>query len=190
MSAATSAAIERRPGAGRAALLVVLATESFFFATMLSAYFFLRANHPEWALPRNTPFALLFPAANFLLLLGSAGAVGLSNKAISRDEGAAARRWLGLGLLMGAVFIVGQIIDFRGAGLAPADPAFGGVFLALMGFHALHLLAGMGMLIIGWVRIRLGDFGAAHHETVTLGAWFWYFVVLVWAVLCVSLFLV
>jgi cytochrome c oxidase subunit 3 len=64
------------------------------------------------------------------------------------------------------------------------------VFFALMGFHALHLLAGMVILVICLIRAGLGDFTPSRHEAVTLGAWFWTFVVVVWLVLFAALFLV
>jgi heme/copper-type cytochrome/quinol oxidase subunit 3 len=44
--------------------------------------------------------------------------------------------------------------------------------------------------VICLIRAGLGDFAPSRHEAVTLGAWFWTFVVVVWLVLFAALFLV
>jgi cytochrome c oxidase subunit 3 len=58
-----------------------------------------------------------------------------------------------------------------------------------MGFHGLHVLAGVGFLIINLARTRLGDFSPTRYEAVELGTWFWYYVTVVWIVLFAALYL-
>ncbi len=59
-----------------------------------------------------------------------------------------------------------------------------------MGFHAVHVIAGVIMLVLLLWRTFLGDFTARRHIAIQIGAWFWYFIVAVWVVLFSALYLV
>ena len=91
---------------------------------------------------------------------------------------------------MGLIFIIGQFYDFSNAGLQVNDPSFGGVFFTLMGFHAVHVLAGVVFLALNYARANWGDFSSTRYEAVELGNWFWYYVTGVWLVLFVVLYLI
>ncbi len=191
MTASTATPARFRPGStAKVGLLTVIASEIFFFATALSAYFFLRLEHPEWSLPAHTPTGLLAPSLNTLLFLASALVIRHAQRAVAADRTQAATMALGVTFAMGLIFVGGQVFDFSQSGLKPDDAAFGGIFLALIGFHAVHVLAGMIYLGITLARARLGDFSAERHTSITLCAWFWYFVVAVWLVLFGALYLI
>ena len=59
-----------------------------------------------------------------------------------------------------------------------------------MGFHAVHVLAGVVFLALNYARAYLGDFSSARYETIELGNWFWYYVAGVWLVLFIVLYLI
>lgn len=180
----------RDDGRGRVALVLVIAAESVFFGTLILSYLYLRANQAGWPLSHPSVPALVVPSANTLLLVLSGATAWASERAIQAANDRRLRLGLILTVTLGLVFIAGQVFEFTRAGMHPGDQAFGGVFFALMGFHALHLLAGIVVLGICLIRAMLGDFTPSSHQSVTLGAWFWYFVVAVWLVLFSALFLV
>ena len=91
---------------------------------------------------------------------------------------------------MGLAFVGLQVLEFTRSGMRPNDQTFGGVYFTLMGFHALHVLGGVLMLITVLWRAFLGDFTPRRHIAVQIGSWFWYFVVGVWVVLFIALYLV
>jgi cytochrome c oxidase subunit 3 len=191
MTASTATPARFQPGStAKVGLLTIIASETFFFATALSAYFFLRLEHPEWFLPAHTPTGLLAPSLNTLLIVTSAVVIWRAQRAATSGRMPAAQAALGLTFILGLIFVAGQMVDFSQAGLRPDDSTFGGIFLALIGFHALHVLAGMIYLGITFARARLGDFDAQRHTSITLCAWFWYFVVAVWFVLFGALYLI
>lgn len=179
---------DSRPGSGRVALFVVLASESVFFATLIVAYIALRAQ-TAWPV-EHTLGRIAFPLVNTILLVLSAGTASIAGARLHREEARGLRAWLFGTLLLGGVFVLGQAAEFSHAGLRIDDQLMGGVFFTLMGFHALHVLAGMVVLALLWVRARLGDFSARRHEPVTLGIWFWYYVCFIWLVLFAALYLV
>ena len=181
---------DRREGVARTGMLAALASETIFFGTLLSAYFFMRLEQPGWPLEALTWGRIALPLANTLVLLVSAGLVALGERSISRGSQRGLAAGLALGLALGLAFVGGQILEFTSNGMRPGDQAFGGVFFTLMGFHALHVVAGMLILGINLVRARLGDFSPARHIAVTMGTWFWVYVTAVWLAMFVGLYLV
>jgi len=188
MNTMTSTHPMSRTNTGKIALLVTLGTESVFFVTLLVAYAALR-DQVSWDVP-HTLARLSFPLINSVVLLLSAVTAWWSGNAIRKDKQANLRGGLVVTLLLGLIFVGGQIYEFNSAGLSIDDQAFGGVFFTLMGFHAVHVLAGVVFLALNLTRAYLGDFSIERHEAVVLGNWFWYYVTAVWAVLFVALYLI
>jgi heme/copper-type cytochrome/quinol oxidase subunit 3 len=172
---------------GKVALSIILLSESVFFATMLVAYIALR-KQASWPV-EHTLVRLIIPLANTAILLFSAISAGRGTVSIRNGKTSASQGWQMLTLLLGLVFVTVQIYEFSHAGMHINDQAFGGVFFTLMGFHGLHVLAGVVFLIINLARTRLSDFSPAHYEAVELGTWFWYYVTAVWIVLFAALYL-
>ena len=172
---------------GKVALSIILTSESVFFATMLVAYIALR-KQDSW-LVEHTLARLTIPIANTAVLLFSAISAWRGTVSIRDGKTSGSQGWQILTLLLGLVFVTIQIYEFSHAGMRINDQAFGGVFFTLMGFHGLHVLAGVVFLIINLVRTRLGDFSPNRYEAVELGTWFWYYVTAVWVVLFGALYL-
>ncbi len=180
-----------RPGdSARVALLAVLASETIFFATLLSAYFFLRQSQTSWPLAHVAFTRLLLPGFNTLVLALSALTMALALRSIQKSNPAGLKSWLTVTLLLGLLFVGLQVFEFTRSGMHADDQTFGGVFFSLMGFHALHILGGVIMLGLILARAALGDFTARRHVAVEIGSWFWYYIVGVWVVLFVALYLV
>lgn len=180
-----------RPGnTAQIALFTVLGSEIIFFGTLLAAYFYMRVSLTAWQMNGASFTRLALPAGNTLLLLVSAVAVSLALRAVRKNDPAGLRRWLAVGLALGLVFVAGQVLEFTSSGMKVNDQAFGGVFFTLIGFHAVHVLAGVIMLAIVFWRASLGDFSSRRYTAVQVSAWFWYFVTGVWVILFASLYLV
>jgi heme/copper-type cytochrome/quinol oxidase subunit 3 len=90
---------------------------------------------------------------------------------------------------MGLLFVAGQFYEFTRSGLQVSGQVIGAVFFALMTFHALHVLAGIFLLVFNLARSRMGDFSSTRYEPVIISAWFWYYVCAVWLVLFGALYL-
>lgn len=171
---------------GKIALLIILISESVFFATLLVAYAALR-NEFNWPVEHSLA-RLTIPFINTAIFLISLLPAWRTLISVRADKKAALQTWQITTLTLGLLFVVGQIYEFNHAGLKIDDQAFGGVFFTLMGFHALHVLAGIIILTINIIRTHLNDFSAANHEAVEIGSLFWYYVVGVWVVLFVALY--
>lgn len=171
------------------ALLVALGSETFFFGMLLAAYLYLRADQASWPLTHAPLGRLIVPGVNTIILLFSAVSAAIGQRAVQKGKPQELRSWLWVTLLLGIIFIAGQVYEFTSTGMSPSDQTFGGVFFTLMGFHALHLVAGSIVLGLVQVRTYLGDFSAKRHLAVDIGIWFWFYVVAVWVVLFSALYL-
>ena len=173
---------------GKVALLTILASETVFFVTLLVAYAALRGQL-HWPV-QHTLTRLALPLANTLVLVVSVLPASFATTRLRQDKASTSQALQAMTLALGLIFVAGQIYEFGHAGMRVDDQALGGVFFTLVGFHALHVLAGMAFIIINLVRTRLGDFSAGNYESVELGTWFWYYVTAVWIVLFSALYLV
>lgn len=94
--------------------------------------------------------------------------------------------WLALTVLLGAVFIAGQSIEYRGLlsrGLTLSTNLFGTTFFTLTGFHGLHVLVGLcalATLLGAAVGGRLEKIKPSGFEAVSM---YWHFVDAVWVVI-------
>jgi cytochrome c oxidase subunit 3 len=93
------------------------------------------------------------------------------------------RIWVGAALLAGLAFLVGQAFAWRqmhshGA-LLGSGPASTFVFL-LTGTHALHLLAGLSVLL--YALLAAGPRLSLERRSITLDvtAWYWHFMSVMW----------
>lgn len=171
-------------------LILVLGAETVLFGTLVMTYLYLRSGGSSLPFSHPQPFDTLLAGLNTVVLLGSAAFARSAQRAIARDHAGWLKTNLMLALALGTIFIAGQVFEFNHAGMQVNDRAFGGIFFALIGFHALHVLAGMTVLALNAVRARLGDFSARRHTAITAGTWFWYYVAAVWLVLFTVLYMV
>jgi cytochrome c oxidase subunit 3 len=182
--------VMNRKSVAKTTLVVLIATETAFFGTLLMSYLYLRTGQADWPYMNHTLQRLIVPGLNTLLLVASAIVARLTVRSADKGDSEALKRGLAVVTLMGLVFVVGQVFEFTRNGMRPDDLAFGGVFFTLMGFHALHVIAGLVLNGMNLYRAELGDFGAEEHVPISVGAWFWYFVTIVWIVLFLALYLV
>jgi cytochrome c oxidase subunit 3 len=76
------------------------------------------------------------------------------------------------------------------------DPNFVGsvemfffIYFAMTGLHALHMIIGLGMLIVLTFQAWRGKYSPAYHAPVELGGLYWHFVDIVWIFLFPLLYL-
>lgn len=184
---ATVSSQSRAESTARLTLLVVLSSETILFGTLLMVYLYMRANGSSDAFTDRG--CVLVPLLNTAVLLLSTGTAWWSNAMIRQGQTEKLKTGLLVTLVLGLVFVGGQVVEFSQSGMQPDDQAYGGVFFTLIGFHAVHVLIGVLILAINTIRAQLGDFSARRHIAVDVGTWFWYYVAGVWIVLFAALYL-
>lgn len=186
----------------RIGMAYFIAAELLFFATFLAALMYIRVfSLPhlhsadllwpgfEGKWPSSGPAGKTFtplnawgiPAANTLLLLFSAASLAWSRAGLLRGNRGQMTSGLMLTLVLGAVFLVQMFLESGHAaselGITISTGSYGAMFYMLTGFHGLHLLIGLVMLLVILFRGFHGHFNPASYFGFEAVGWFWNFVV-------------
>jgi len=148
------------------------------FAAFTSALF-VREGTADWGHLILPPI----PYLNTLLLLVSSGTLELARHRLTAEDGPRkASGWVILTLLLGLAFCVGQYrawLELRAQGIYLASNPNGSFFYLLTFLHALHVCAGVAVLV--YLAGRL----LASHTTFRMGlfrnaAIYWHFMAVLW----------
>jgi cytochrome c oxidase subunit 3 len=180
-------------------MILFIASEVMFFAGLFAAYFNVRLTSPEWpplvneqeaeAFNLHTPEHLVVAGTLTAILVLSSVTMQLGIWAIRRGDRRAFLRATTVTLLLGVVFLVGQVWDYTQLEFGITDTAFGSTFYTLTGFHGAHVLGGAVMLSVVLYRGLAGQFTARHHDAVEATSLYWHFVDVVWIALFSTLYL-
>lgn len=172
-------------------MIVALAAWAMMFAALFFAYFGARARFTEWP-PAGVPhLPLTLPFVNTLVLLGSSVAISLATKRLAAGDKPGLTRYLSLGTLLGVVFLGLQVVVWRdlwSQGLLPSSGLYGSVFYGLTGLHALHVVAGLGVLLVLLRRAFSGSFSPKEAFKVRVPVLFWHFVDAMWVLMFLSIY--
>ena len=129
---------------------------------------------PAWGLP----------LLNTLILLSSGVTVTIAHHALKAGRRAQLLVFLGLTVLLGALFLFFQAEEYIHAytelNLTLGSGIYGSTFFMLTGFHGAHVTLGTIMLAIIWLRCLKGHFNKDDHFAFEAVAWYWHFVDVVW----------
>jgi heme/copper-type cytochrome/quinol oxidase subunit 3 len=169
----------------------LIATEAMIFALLLFSYFYLWAIAPHWPLGDIKDPELVKSGIRTVLLLGSSVPMHLAEQAIKRGRKGSAARWMAMGWLMGALFLIGHFAEYHTlwAEFRPSTNAYGSAFYSITGLHALHLIVGLVVMGYLWVRTVNGKYTEHRHDPVVNGILYWHFVDAVWIAVYSSLYL-
>ncbi|MEQ6289099.1 cytochrome c oxidase subunit 3 [Vogesella sp. GCM10023246] len=163
-------------------ILAELAVFGLFFAI----YGVVRARQPELFAAGQQQLSLLPAIINTLLLIAGSAAVAAAVRSFAAGRARHGQRWLLASLACGGGFLLLKSMEFAakfGAGITLSSNDFWMFYLALTGFHYLHVVLGMVIIAAVYVRARQGAYDAANHVGVETAAAYWHMVDLVWLVL-------
>ncbi len=180
-------------------MLLFICSEVMFFSGLFAAYFSVRATATVWPpiVPDSPELTEAFnlhaePWFAFILtviLVVSSFTCQFAVWAIRRDDHAGFIRNIGVTLVLGIVFLIGQAYDYATLGFGLSDGVFGTTFYTLTGFHGAHVFGGAIMLSVVLYRGLAGQFSARHHDAVEATSLYWHFVDVVWIALFSTLYI-
>lgn len=168
---------------------IFLLSESIIFVSFFVTYALLRWKNPNWFPAGVTGLDVPRAAINTVILVASSGVIYLAERALDRHKLVKFRRlWL-LTAALGLIFLVGQVIEWRNMPFGLDAGLAGATFYLLTGFHGLHVLTGVVLLLYMYFRSLIpGNYGAG-HQGVRAVSLFWHFVDVIWIVLFVLLYI-
>ncbi len=169
-------------------MLLFIASEIMFFAGLFGTYFSIRALHAVWPPPGFT-LDLGLAAVLTVILVSSSFTMQYAVAAIRRGDRTAMIRGLTVTLILGVVFLCGQLYDYATLGFGISSGVYGTLFFTMTGFHGAHVLGGVIAMTVVLLRGINGQFSARHHTAVEAVSIYWHFVDVVWIGLFSTLYL-
>ncbi len=175
--------------------IVWLSSELMFFAALFAMYFTIRSvSGPEvWA--EGTEFLNLPYSAFFtIVLVASSATCQLGVFAAERGDVYGLRKWYVITLIMGAVFVAGQAVEYVelvAEGVTLSSTAYGSIFYLATGFHGLHVAGGLVAFLLVLGRTYLAR-KFTHEQAVSaiVVSYYWHFVDVVWIGLFATIYLI
>ena len=186
-----------------------LITEIMFFGGMFAVYTIYRSWYPDVFAIASSSLNQIIGALNTGVLLLSSFTMVMAVRAGQLGQRKAIVIFLILTLLFGGIFlgvkayewnqkfeehhIPGQAA-FHLDGVLPGDQGhaqlFFSIYFAMTGLHALHMVIGVGILLILIVQARKGRFSASYYTPVDVAGLYWHFVDIIWIFLFPLLYLI
>ena len=169
-------------------MLLFIASEIMFFAGLFGAYFNVRAEHTQWP-PQGFELDLGLAAVLTVILVTSSFTMNYAVSCIRKGDRRGMVRALVVTLILGVVFLSGQLYDYATLGFGINSGVYGTLFFTMTGFHGAHVLGGVIGMSIVLLRGINGQFSARHHTAVEAVSIYWHFVDVVWIGLFSTLYL-
>lgn len=168
----------------RFGLGLFIASESFLFLVLISTRFALLG------LSRPDDLNLTLGIGVTMILLSSSFTGYRSMRAIRTDDQRGLTRWLLVTLALGILFLAGLSLEWaEGLAAFPPSNPYGTAFFSLTGMHGLHVLSGLVIVGLVYLRARAGGYTSGSHWGVEAGIRYWTFVDAVWLFIFPTLYL-
>lgn len=165
-------------------ILLFIGSEVFLFGALFTVYFSFKGLAGHW--PDGEVHLPLVKTLVFsLFLFASSWTIHKAEGHIKRGEHREFLRWWIATILLGFIFLVGQVLEYKSLiaeGATLGSSQFMSAFYLLTGTHGLHVFGGLCALVIVAVRAAKGQFSAERHAFPQAASIYWHFVDLVWVI--------
>ncbi len=197
--------IEQQETAARQAMWVFLATETLFFGTLFASYTMLRFTYPEDFRKASHEMSLAFGSVNTVVLLTSSFFMARAVSAARTNLNRPLLRSLLITAFFGVTFLTikgfeyaydirhdsvpSAMMRIEGNPGTPPMHLFMFLYWVMTGFHALHMMVGIGLLLYLSVRVWRSRFSKVRSGPVEVIGLYWHFVDAIWLFLYPTLYL-
>ncbi|NJO41554.1 MAG: heme-copper oxidase subunit III [Cyanobacteria bacterium RU_5_0] len=176
-------------GTGMFGMTAFLLSESVIFLSFFVGYATLKLTTSDWLPSGVEGLEIRDPAINTVVLVSSSFVIYFAELALDRHHLWGYRILLFLTAAMGTYFLVGQGIEWHSLPFSFTTGVFGGLFYLLTGFHGLHVLTGILLQTIIFIRSFIpGNYNSGHFG-VSATSLFWHFVDVIWIILFVLIYI-
>ncbi|HLP05510.1 MAG TPA: cytochrome c oxidase subunit 3 [Paludibacter sp.] len=178
-------------------------TELLLFGGLFLVYSIFRARYPVNFHEASLELNVTIGTINTLALLFSSMTIAMAVSAIQQGNKKLTLVLVGLTLLMALVFLFNKYIEwgvkiehrlYPGSRLMPmldrGDLIYFSLYFFMTGLHALHIVVGMVLLSIAFVKVKVGSIHSQRFHILENGALYWHLVDLIWIFLFPLLYLI
>ena len=167
-------------------MILALVSFTMMFCALFYAYGLLRIRSVAWPPPGVPAVPLLVPSLITVMMVASSLSVERACKALALGQVQSFQRFGILTVVLGSLFLAlqaGVWVDLWYGGLTLGAGPYGSLFYFLTAFHALHVLAGLGILVWMVFAAPKADHPEIRASRAHMSAMFWHFVGVVWLII-------
>lgn len=162
-----------------------LISEIMLFTGLIGSYIVLRLGSASWPNPSEILNTTLLGINTFILICSSLTLVlGVHHAHAGNQK--ELRKYLLLTILLGSAFLGIKIFDYHHMwehGFTMGGSLFGSCYYLLTGFHGLHVLSGIIVMLYLWVAAGNKEFCTVHSSRIEASGLYWHFIDLIWVIL-------
>ncbi|MBV9016801.1 MAG: heme-copper oxidase subunit III [Alphaproteobacteria bacterium] len=167
---------------------LVLSEASLFAYLFFSYFYFSVQPHPgPW--PPSGPPDLSYALGQTATALIGCGTMWWADRSAAVADRSGLLLGLGASLALVVAFIVLQFLDWYAKPFSLATDPYGSLYFTTTGVHLGHVVAGLIMMAAVLLWSLLGYFGPVRHAPVTITAFYWYFVAVIWLAVFFTLYI-
>jgi cytochrome c oxidase subunit 3 len=199
--------MEQQAEASTLGMWVFLVTEIMFFGGLFLAYIVYRAAAPAAFQEASAHLAIGWGAFNTAVLIFSSLTMALAVRAAQTSLPPRTQvMWLMATIVLGAVFLGVKVIEYadkfehrivpgpnfdKSIWTHPAGvEQFYSLYFIMTGLHALHMIIGIGIMLVIAVMAWRKHFDSSYFTPVEVSGLYWHFVDIVWIFLFPLLYLI
>ena len=173
-------------------MVVILGSITMLFVALIVSYSILRIQSSMWINPGMGSITFLLGVINTVILMISSWTYYKGQQYAVTGSLRKVRKWLGLTLGLGVVFLLTQLNLWRiliDSGMTAQSNIVGSVFYMLTGVHGLHIIA--AIIALSWAIIRSTRItGTVEIRPIKLVGLLWHFLDFLWICLFISIFII
>ncbi len=177
-----------RRGTSTIGTLLFCTADFMILAAVIAVYLSIKEGSTTWP-PRGVSVSTYVPTMITLTALMSGCSMQWGIFAARRNDGRNAAMALILTLFFGLAILNLEWLTFVRSGFGFNDHTYGTLYDILIGFHVLHLLAALGVVLVLAFRTMAGHFTDDRHDALRAGAVFWQYTNVVWFTVVTVLFI-
>lgn len=197
--------MEQQREAGTLGMWAFLVTEIMFFGGVFVAYALYRSMYAEAFAEASLRLNLVLGAVNTGVLICSSLTMVLAVQSAQLGKTTLLVRYLLATMVLGSAFLVIKAFEYThkahehlipGAGFQFPGPhgqqaeIFFSLYFVMTGLHALHMIIGIGVLLVLLLQARRGRYTETYYSPIDVAGLYWHFVDIVWIFLFPLLYLV
>jgi len=159
--------------------IIFIASETMFFSALFATYYDLKSTSASWP---GTYVHLDEPGAAFgtFFLVASSAMMFPMMRALRKGNFKAAYGWLYGGIIGGLGYIGAAMHGYAHQKFTMASHAYGSIYMTMTGFHLLHVVVGVLLLLGLYYGLRSPAMRVDKHGAAEAITYYWHFVTVMW----------
>jgi heme/copper-type cytochrome/quinol oxidase subunit 3 len=168
--------------------LLVLAADAMVLVALLATWFTIKGGSAAWP-PRGVNLSTYLPTMVTITAAMSAFSMAWVVSSVRRNDQRSAGVALVLTVILGLAMINAQWYSMVRPRFGVATHAYGTLYYLLIGYHAVHLAAAIGAVVLVGSRALAGHYGRDNYDGLRAANAVWQYANAAWFVIVTAVFL-